>query len=88
MLPEVKEQALKRLRFIAGHIGGIQRMVEEERYCVDILVQTHAVKKALDEVEAIILEGHLKTHVVEGIRNDKEEQVLGELMELYRLWNR
>jgi len=88
MLLEVKEGALKRLNYIKGHIEGIRRMVEEERYCVDILKQTYAVKKALDEVEALILEGHLKTHVVEGIRDNRAERVVQELLELYRLWVR
>ena len=85
MLPHVKEAVLKRLSYIEGHLGGVRRMVEDEKYCVDVLKQTYAVRRAIEKVEAIILDGHLKTHVVEGIRDGHEKHVLDELMELYNL---
>ncbi len=85
MLPEVKETALKRLNYVEGHISGIRRMVEEDQYCVDILKQTHAVRRAIQKIERLILEGHLHTHVTEGIRDGREEEVLAELLELYDL---
>lgn len=85
MLPEVKEEALKRLSYVEGHLAGIRRMVQEEQYCVDVLKQAHAVRRAIQKIEALILEGHLHTHVVEGIHNGKENDVLAELMELYNL---
>ena len=85
MLPEVKEEALKRLNYIDGHLAGVRRMIQEERYCVDVLKQTYAVRRAIQKIEALILEGHLHTCVVEGIRDGRDEQVLNELMELYNL---
>ena len=60
-------------------------MVEEDKYCVDILRQTYAVRKALEKLEAIILEGHLRTFVPEGIRCDREEAVIQELIQLYTI---
>ncbi len=85
MLPEVKKEALRRLSYAEGHLAGIKRMVEDEKYCVDVLKQTYAVRRAIEKVEAIILDSHLKTHVVEGIRDGHEKHVLDELMELYNL---
>ena len=88
MLSDVREEALKRLNYVEGHLAGIRRMVQEEKYCVDILKQTHAVRRAIQKVEALILEGHLHTHVLEGVRDGRDSEVLGELMELYNLPDR
>ncbi len=85
MLLEVKERVLKRLNYVEGHLAGIRRMIEEDKYCVDILKQTHAVRRAIQKIEAMILEGHLHTCVLEGVRDGRDEQVLGELLELYNL---
>ena len=83
MQDSLRGEVLKRLRFIEGHLEGVRRMIEKDEYCVDILKQTHAVRKAIEKVEALMLEGHLRTCVVEGMRNGRQEQVVGELMALY-----
>jgi len=88
MLPEVKAETLKRLNYIEGHISGVKRMVEEDLYCVDVLKQTYAIRRAIEKVEALLLEGHLDTCVVDGIRDGRDKEVLGELMELYKLANK
>ena len=75
MQEDRKPDVLKRLSYIEGHVAGIRKMVEEDKYCIDILRQTHAVRKALEKLEAIILEGHLQTSVPEGIKGDREEEV-------------
>jgi len=82
---EVRSQTLKRLSYIEGHLAGIRKMVEEDKYCVDILRQTYAVRKALEKLEAIILEGHLRTCVPEGIKGNREEAVIQELIQLYTI---
>ncbi len=84
----VKEDALKRLSYAEGHLAGIRRMVEEEKYCIDILKQTHAVRRAIQKIESVILEGHLHTHVVEGVKEGRDGAVLNELLELYNLQER
>jgi DNA-binding FrmR family transcriptional regulator len=84
----VRGDVLKRLKFIEGHLEGVRRMIEKDEYCVDVLKQTHAVRKAIEKVEAIILEGHLHTCVVDGMRDGRQDQVVGELMELYTQANR
>ena len=80
MLPEVKQDSLKRLSYIEGHLAGIRRMIEDEQYCVDILKQTYAVRRAIQKVESKLLDGHLHTHVLEGVRNGHDQEVLDELV--------
>ena len=88
MLPEVKGETLKRLSYIEGHLSGVRRMVEEDKYCVDVLKQTYAIRRAIEKVEAMLLEGHLGTCVVDGVRRGRDKEVLGELMELFNLANK
>ncbi len=85
MLAGTKAQVLKRLSFIEGHLNGVRRMVEADTYCVDVLKQTYAVRRAIEKLEAIMLDGHLRSCVVEGVREGREEQVLSELAELYEM---
>lgn len=80
-----KSDVLKRLNYIDGHLNGIRKMIEEDKYCVDILRQTYAVRKAIEKLEALILEKHLQTCVPEGIKNGSEQGVIDELIQLYNL---
>ncbi len=84
----VRGQVLKRLNYISGHVRGIQKMTEDDRYCVDILKQSYAVRKSLEKVEAILLGAHLRTCVVEGIRDENASKVIEELVDLYTEANR
>ena len=83
-----KEESLKRLNYIEGHLAGVRKMIEEEKYCVDVLKQTFDVRRAIEKLEALILEGHLNGCVVTGIKEGREKAIVGELMELYTLSNR
>jgi DNA-binding FrmR family transcriptional regulator len=83
-----KRDVLRRLAYVEGHLKAVRRMVEEEQYCVDVLKQTYAVRRAIEKLEAIILEGHLQGCVVEGIREGREDAVVGELLDLYELAGR
>ena len=80
-----KADVVKRLNYIEGHLGGVRKMVEEDKYCVDILRQTYAVRKAIEKLEALILENHLHGCVAEGIRDGRDDAVIEELMQLYNL---
>ena len=84
-ISEAKQNALKRLSYIDGHLAGIGRMVEEDKYCVDVLKQTFAVRRAIQKLESVLLEGHLSSCVIDGVKDGREDQVLGELLELYSL---
>ncbi len=88
MLPDAKVEALKRLNYIEGHLSGIRKMMEEDQYCVDILKQTYAVRRAIEKMEGILLAGHLQTCAVEGIKDGREGEIVAELKELYVLANK
>ncbi len=91
MHEETRDRVLQRLRSIEGHLRGIQRMVEEERYCVDILKQTKAVQRALSKVDGLILENHLQTCVTTAMRSQDDAErarVVGELVQVYDLSSR
>ncbi len=82
-----KQEVANRLKSVEGHIRGIQRMVEEEAYCMDILKQIKAVQQALERVSSMTLENHLNTCVTTAIRSaDKTEQdcVVGEIMDVFK----
>jgi DNA-binding FrmR family transcriptional regulator len=83
MIPNAKTEALKRLNYIEGHLSGIRRMLEEDQYCIDILKQTYAVRRAIEKMESIILEGHLQTCAVEGIKSGRGQEIVAELKDLY-----
>ena len=78
----VNEAALRRLRSIEGQIAGIRRMIEEERYCIDILTQVSAVRAALNSLGLNVLKRHLGHCVADAARRDDSElpQVVDELM--------
>lgn len=86
-----RDDKLKRLRRIEGQVRGLQRMIEEDRYCIDILTQMAAVRAALQKVEAMVLEDHATTCINETLRTgDPEDQrrKMAELIELLRRYTR
>ncbi len=83
-----KQAVLKRLAFVDGHLQGVRRMVEADEYCVDVLKQTFAIRRAIEKIESLILDNHLHTCVIEGIKDGRDDQVVGELLDLYKLAGR
>jgi DNA-binding FrmR family transcriptional regulator len=82
----VNEDALKRLKNIEGHVRGIEQMVEDGTYCIDVLRQIHAVQAALDKVSGIILDGHLHSCLITAVRGedpDERERVLSEIADVF-----
>ena len=78
--PPAHTDSLKRLRRIEGQIQGIQRMVGQRRYCIDILQQITAARRALDEVSLGIMRGHINTCVSDAIRHKDGQEKVEELM--------
>jgi CsoR family transcriptional regulator, copper-sensing transcriptional repressor len=74
-----KDQLLKRLRRIEGQVGGIERMVEDDRYCIDVLTQINAVQAALDKVALGLLDEHTR-HCVVGASDEDRPERTDELM--------
>ena len=75
-----KKQLLARLNRIGGQVKGVARMVEDDRYCIDILTQVSAIKSALDAVAMQIIEDHTQGCVQKAIRLGKGEEAISELM--------
>ena len=76
----------RRLKSIEGHIRGIQKMVEEDAYCIDIVNQIQAVQSALNKVNTLVLDQHLHTCVTAAIRSDdveERERVIGEVLNVF-----
>ena len=81
-----KKGVVNRFRSIEGHVRGIERMVEQDAYCIDVLKQSIAVQRALEKVNGIILENHLQTCVTTAIRGEEAEErerVIGELLDVF-----
>jgi DNA-binding FrmR family transcriptional regulator len=86
MKPELQGQARRRLRKINGQVAGLERMVDEDRYCVDVLLQIAAVRGALDQLGKLLLEGHIETCVADAIRSGRtreRDEKLAELIEVF-----
>ena len=83
-----KARATRRLRVVAGQIKGLEKMVKNDKYCVDILHQTLAVKEAISSFEDFILENHLSTHVVKQMKSGKSKKAIAEILSIYRLSKR
>ena len=84
----INNKASARLKKIEGQIRGLQRMLEEGKYCVDIINQSLAAKSALSAVEDLILENHLATHVAKQMRSGSEEKAVKEVLNIYKLSKR
>ena len=85
MKADKKKQALRRLNLIKGQLNGLVKMVDAERYCVDIITQSSAIKEALSGVEDLMLENHLATHVVEQMKSGRSKKAIEEIIKVYKL---
>jgi len=86
MADEVTDQILNRLKSVEGHVRGVQRMVEEGAYCIDIVNQILAIQRALQRVNAIVLDRHLRTCVTTAIRGEdpnERERVIHEILQVF-----
>jgi DNA-binding FrmR family transcriptional regulator len=84
------ERTLQRLKTIEGHVRGIQRMMEEDVYCIDVIRQIQAVQAALNRVSSQILEDHLKSCLITAVRGedvDERERVLKEIVDVFETAN-
>lgn len=85
--PPVEKTAIRRrLKSIEGHIRGIEKMVDEDAYCIDIVNQIQAVQAALNKVNSLVLDQHLHTCVTSAIRSDdvdERERVINEVLSVF-----
>ncbi len=85
------EKAYRRLKTVEGHIRGIQRMLEEDAYCIDVLRQLQAVQAALNKISVMILDEHLHSCVISAIRSEdvaERERVLQEIVDVFEAFQK
>lgn len=90
MILHIKKRATHRTKIIEGQIKGLQRMIDNEAYCMDILTQSLAIQKSLASLNKLILENHLHTHIHDMFASGDEAQrakAIEELLSLYELHN-
>lgn len=84
-MTDTKQKLIRRLKIIEGQVRGLQSMIENDTYCIDVVTQTSAVKQALSTFEDVVMEGHLSTCVVQQIKSGKEDKAVAEVLKVYRL---
>ncbi len=80
-----KQKIIRRLKLIEGQVRGLQKMIENNTYCIDVITQTSAVKQGLSNVEDMLLEGHLGSCIVHQIQQGKTELAKKEILKVYKL---
>lgn len=85
MLPEIKKDALRRMKIVQGQVNKVISMIEDEQYCVDTLTQSLAVQNALKQVDAKLLEGHLQTCVKTQMQKGDAKKATEELLHIFKL---
>jgi CsoR family transcriptional regulator, copper-sensing transcriptional repressor len=79
-----KDRTLTRLRRIEGQVRGLQRMIEEDKYCIDIITQVSSVQAALEQVSLALMENHMRHCVTEAIQEGNGEAKIQEVMDVLR----
>jgi DNA-binding FrmR family transcriptional regulator len=89
MIEDIKRRALHRTRILAGQMRGLEKMIEGEDYCVDILTQSLAIQKSLGSLNKLLVENHLQTHVTDMFEagGEERERAIAELLRVFELNN-
>ena len=85
MTPDSRKQAARRLKIIAGQVSALEKQIEEDRYCMDVLDLSLSIQRALRSLDGLVIEGHLRTHVAEQMTNGETERAVSELLRLYKV---
>jgi DNA-binding FrmR family transcriptional regulator len=88
MLKANQQKIINRLHRIQGQVKGLERMVTENKYCIDVITQSLAVEKSLESFNRAMLENHLREHVSHQFREGKDEKAISELLKIYFLNNK
>jgi CsoR family transcriptional regulator, copper-sensing transcriptional repressor len=89
MIDDIKKRALHRSRILQGQLRGLEKMIDNEDYCVDIITQSLAVQKSLRSLNKLLVENHLRTHVTDMFEagGDEREAAVTELLTVFELTN-
>lgn len=85
MEDDSKSKIIRRLKLIEGQIRGLQKMVENDTYCIDVITQTSAVKQGLSNVEDVLLENHLGGCILKQIQAGQTDKAKAEILKVYKL---
>ena len=87
MIDDIKKRALHRARILEGQLRGIEKMIDDEAYCVEIITQTLAVQKSLRSLNKLLVENHLRTHVTEMFEEggSRRDDAVDELLTVFEL---
>ncbi len=88
MEPMSKKRVLRRLQIIKGQLGGLEKMIKEDKYCIDVITQSSAIKQALSAIDNLLLENHLSTHVMMQMKSGQGKKAIGEITKVYKLAQR
>ena len=80
-----KQKLIRRLKIIEGQVRGLQNMIDQDKYCIDIITQASAIKQGLSNVEDILMEGHLGHCVVNQIKKGQTDKATKEILKVYQL---
>ncbi len=80
-----KQKLIRRLKIIEGQVRGLQNMIDQDKYCIDVITQTSAIKQGLSNVEDILMEGHLGHCVVNQIKKGETGKATKEILKVYQL---
>jgi DNA-binding FrmR family transcriptional regulator len=86
MIENIKEKSLKRIKIIKGQAGGLEKMIENDKYCIDIINQSFAMQKSLASLNKLILENHIRTHLSHQLASkdtEIKENAVQEMLNLY-----
>ncbi|MFZ2072388.1 MAG: metal-sensitive transcriptional regulator [Minisyncoccia bacterium] len=80
-----KQKIVRRLKIIEGQVRGLENMIENDKYCIDVITQTSAIKQGLSNVEDILMEGHLGHCLINQIKKGQTEKATKEILKVYQL---
>lgn len=80
-----KVTILRRLKILEGQVRGLQDMINNDTYCIDVITQSSAIKQGLSKIENILLEGHLGHCVIDQIKHGQEHKAIAEILKVYTL---
>ena len=84
MRNSIKNGIENRLKRIEGQVRGLEKMVDEDKYCIDIITQSSAIRSALSSVEDLMLENHLSEHVIHQIKHGQEKKATEEIINVFK----
>ena len=88
MNEDIKKRLSHRIKIIAGQVNGLEKMIDDERYCLDIISQSLAIQKSLASINKVLLENHVRTHLRHQLSSENEADVERAVQEMVKLYEK